>query len=101
VKILKGLQGLSPQILELLKAKEKAKQLKKMTQSSEEQKEAEMMEELIHVSWHWRFLDKSALLCRKLKALTYTTFVRIIWRAQFGFLFFLAKLKSQHGFDLS
>jgi hypothetical protein len=49
VKILKGLQGLSPQLLEMLKAREKAKQIKSMTQSSQEQKELEMMEELIIV----------------------------------------------------
>ena len=50
VKILKGLQGLSPQLLEMLKAREKAKQIKNMTQSTQEQKEIEMMEELIIVS---------------------------------------------------
>ena len=49
VKILKGLQGLSPQILAMIKAKEQAKQIKKMTQSSEDQKELELMEELIPV----------------------------------------------------
>ena len=50
VKILKGLQGLSPQILAMIKAKEQAKQIKKMTTSSEEQKEVEHMEELIPVN---------------------------------------------------
>ena len=49
VKILKGLQGLSPQLLELVKAREKAKQIKTMTQDTEEQKEFEMMEELVTV----------------------------------------------------
>jgi hypothetical protein len=49
VKILKGLQGLSPQLLELVKAREKAKQIKTMTQDSQEQKEFEMMEELVMV----------------------------------------------------
>ncbi len=50
VKILKGLQGLSPQLLALIQAKEQAKQIKKMTQSNEEQKELELMEELLVVS---------------------------------------------------
>jgi len=49
IKILKGLQGLSPKLLEMLKAKEMAKQLKTMTQSSQEQKEIELMEELVEV----------------------------------------------------
>ena len=69
VKILKGLQGLSPQLLEMLKAREKAKQIKSMTQSSQEQKEIEMMEELVIVStfktnlqcslsWHFWIINK-------------------------------------------
>jgi hypothetical protein len=50
VKILKGLQGLSPHILELIKAQEKAKQIKNITQSTQEQREIQMMEELIDVT---------------------------------------------------
>lgn len=53
VKILKGLQGLSPAILAMIKAKEQARQIKKMTQTSEEQKELELMEELISVSFYF------------------------------------------------
>ena len=49
VKILKGLQGLSPAILAMIKAKEQARQIKKMTLTNEEQKELELMEELISV----------------------------------------------------
>ena len=52
VKILKGLQGLSPQLLELVKAREKAKQSKTMTQDSQEQKEFDMMEELVTVKYN-------------------------------------------------
>ena len=63
VKILKGLQGLSPQLLEMLKAREKAKQIKSMTQSSQEQKEIELMEELVIVSpWFFDFLNKIYLI---------------------------------------
>ena len=49
-KLLKGLIGLPPAILEKLLAKEKAKNIQDVTQNTEKRKEIEMMEELLVVS---------------------------------------------------
>ena len=49
-KLLKGLRGLPPAILEKLLAKEKAKNIQDVTQNTEKRKEIEMMEELLVVS---------------------------------------------------
>ena len=49
-KILKGLRGLPPAILEKILAKEKAKNIQDVTQNTEKRKEIEMMQELLVVS---------------------------------------------------
>ena len=49
-KILKGLKGLPPALLQKILAKEKEKSVKDVTQNTEERKRIEQMEELINVS---------------------------------------------------
>ena len=49
-KILKGLKGLPPALLQKILEKEKEKSVKDVTQNTEERKRIEQMEELINVS---------------------------------------------------
>ena len=49
-KILKGLKGLPPALLQKILAKEKEKSVKDVTQNTEKRKRIEQMEELIAVS---------------------------------------------------
>ena len=49
-KILKGLKGLNPALLQKILAKEKEKSVKDVTQNTEKRKRIERMEELIAVS---------------------------------------------------
>ena len=51
-KILKGLKGLPPALLQQILAKEKEKSVKDVTQNTEQRKRIEQMEELIAVSKH-------------------------------------------------
>ena len=63
-KILKGLKNLPPALLKLMLEKEKAKQMRDMTQNMHERKEWEMMTELIEVSFEIEFGYSPLRFCR-------------------------------------